>query len=84
VTRSHIASHQHRVTQIRIAGRAGAVIASAVAVAVTATGPAAGATGPRSAGMGDWAQFGFSASHGGFNPFEHVLSPANVSKLTRR
>jgi outer membrane protein assembly factor BamB len=32
----------------------------------------------------DWAQFNFDSTHDGYNPFETILSPANVGNVARR
>lgn len=37
--------------------------------------------GPPAKAVIDWAQFRFDACHTGFNPYEHILSPATVGNL---
>lgn len=36
----------------------------------------------RSPSVVDWAQFNFDAAHDGYNPYETILSPANVGTVT--
>ena len=57
-----------------------AAFAVASAAPALATGSGSAAPQPANA-SGAWMQFGFLASGGRYNPFERVLSPANVAGL---
>ena len=43
----------------------------------TSRGPASGGA----SGNGEWAQFNFDPAHDGYNPYETILSPANVGNV---
>src|SRR2546430_13727007 len=58
---------------------AGLAVASAAPARATGSGSALAQT--EAVARGDWTQFGFLASGGRYNPFERVLSPANVAAL---
>jgi outer membrane protein assembly factor BamB len=56
--------------------RLGVAFVLAVTLAGTATGPARATASP------SWPQFGYAATHNGFNPGEHILTRTNVPQLS--
>jgi outer membrane protein assembly factor BamB len=57
-------------------------VVSITVLAALAIGPAASATSHAAASRGDWPQAGFDPAHTNFNPYERVLTRANVGQLT--
>lgn len=65
--------------QVNVALMLLVILPLGIALLATSGGAANASVG---ASQTNWVQFGFNAQHTGYNPFEKVLTPANVSKLT--